>query len=204
MPTVYGGPQTTPTQQAGNEGPAPKLGIGLAALAVAGVTALAYVIPVFGFVIAVAGLLALGLRDRIRPYGTQTAGAALTAAVWRVAAAFAGAGAIAWLIEAGLELVAKPKVTTGQWLTLRDAPTSTILAVFVALTVLLACAVPRWRAPSRALAALVTGGGGAAPLLRYGLIAISVLAIIAALFAPAPAWLPLPLDSSVGFGEALR
>ena len=46
-------------------------------------------------------------------------------------------------------------------------------------------------------------GEGAAPVLRYALIGISVLAIVAALFAPVPAWFPVPLGSAVSFGDAL-
>lgn len=183
---------------------APKLGIGLGVLTVAGASTLTYVLPVLGFLVAVIALLALGARDRIRPYGTQDAGPALIAAIWRVAAAFAGAGLVAWLLEAGMELVAGPKLRSGQWSTLGSVPATTVLAAFVALTVLLACAVPRWRSPARALAVLIAGREGAAPVLRYVLIAVCALAIIAALFTPSPSWIPLPLGSSTSLGDVLR
>ena len=195
--------QTAPTLPATSHDPqsAPRLGIGLGVLVVAGATALAYVLPVVGVLVAVAALIGLGVRDRIRPYGAQPAGAAFTAMLWRVAAMFAAAGIVAWLFEAGFELVAGPKVRSGQWQTLGDTPTSTILAAFVALAVLLATAVPRWRGPARALAVLVAGG---TPTPRYVLIGVCALAIIAALFTPAPSWFPLPLGSSVSLGEVLR
>lgn len=161
-------------------------------------TALTYALPAIGIVAAIAALFALGLRDRIRPPGTT--GAALIAAAWRVAAAFAAAGVVAWLAESGLELVAKPMIASGRWTGLAGVPATTVLAAFVALTVLLACAVPRWRAPARALAGLVTG----VPVLRYVLIAVAVLAIIAALVTPAPAWFPLPIGHPATFGDVLR
>lgn len=195
--TVPAGPATA--QELQGAGTA-KLGIGLGVLAVVGATALTYALPAIGVLIAIAALFALGLRDRIRPPRTQSTDAALIATVWRVAAAFAAAGVVAWLAETGFELVAKPMITTGQWMGLADVPATTILAAFVALTVLLACAVPRWRAPARALGGLVSG----VPALRYALIAVAALAIIAALFTPAPAWFPLPIDASATFGDVLR
>lgn len=195
--TVPAGPATAQELQGAGT---PKLGIGLGVLAVVGATALTYALPAIGVLIAIAALFALGLRDRIRPPRTQSTDAALIATVWRVAAAFAAAGVIAWLAETGFELVAKPMITTGQWMGLADVPATTILAAFVALTVLLACAVPRWRAPARALGGLVSG----VPALRYALIGVAALAIIAALFTPAPAWFPLPIDASATFGDVLR
>lgn len=194
--TLPAGPATS---QALQRSGAPKLGIGLGALAVAGATGLTYALPPLGIVVAVAALFTLGLRDRIRPPRAGTTGAALIAAAWRVAAAFAAAGVVAWLVETGFELVAKPMVASGKWTGPAGVPATTVLAAFVALTVLLACAVPRWRAPARALAGLVTD----VPVLRYVLIAVAVLAIIAALVTPAPAWFPLPIGPSATFGDVL-
>ena len=186
---------------AGAQGSQRRLGVGLGVLIVAGATALAYVLPVIGVLVTVAGLIGLGMRDRIRPYGTQAPNTALVAAAWRGVAALAGAGIVAWLVEAVFELVARPNVASGQWTTLAGVPATTVLAVLVALTVLLACAVPRWRAPTRALAPLV---GGGSPIPKYVLIAVAALAILAALVTPAPAWFPLPIDGSASLGDVLK
>lgn len=189
--------------QAGQPAQAHRLGIGLGVLTVAGATALTYVLPTLGVLITLAGLIALGTRDRIRPYGTQPVGGALVAAGWRGGAAIAGAGVVAWLVETVFELVAKPMVTGGQSTGLAAVPATTVLAAFVALAVLLACAVPRWRAPTRALAVLVSAGGGT-PVLRYVVMAVAALAIVAALFTPAPAWFPLPITASASLGDVLK
>ena len=180
-----------------------RLGLGLAAVVVAGAVALGYVLPVFGVLVSATALTGLGMRDRIRSSTGASAGSALGAALWRVVLVFVAAGVAAWLLEALLEMVARSRFTAGHWTALRDTPTSTVLAAFTALTVLLAVAVPRWRAPSRALAGLITGGEGATPVIRYGLMGVCVLLVIAGLFAPEPAWWPLPFGASVTFGDVL-
>jgi hypothetical protein len=180
-----------------------RVGFGIGVLLVAGVTALAFVLPGLGLFVGIVGLVVLGVRDRIRPYGDRPAGLAVVDALWRAAAAYLVAAAVAWGLEWLLEALAKPRISAGQWVGLRDTPSATVLAAFTALAVLLASAVPRWRGPSRALARMVTGGDGSAPIVRYTLMAACGLAIVAALFAPVPSWWPVPIDSSITFGDVL-
>lgn len=178
----------------------PRLGFPFGALLVVALTGLSFVLPTIGILLAFVALVVLGAVDRIRSAAVQVA---FGRALWRVALAFGCAGAVAWLLELLLESLARPKFEAGEWDALAGLSTLTVLAFFVAATVLVASGVPRWRSPSRALARLVAGPHSIAPVLRYALMVLCVLLIIAALIVPAPSWLPLPLMASTTFSDAL-